>query len=166
MPERSRGRATLRPGLYAAALLLSLPALAGATKLDLSSEVELKAANYAHLPYGASATSQPLFSENATLGFVIKGIRLEKTLSSSMDVGIVLQSVGQGASSNTVSAPQFADAAARLPHADGTPYVRNAYVKIYKFVKPNVTATFGRQDFTLGQGITLSGDDLGLPGGL
>ncbi len=166
MPERSREGAALRPGLYAAALLLSLPALAGATKLDLSSEVELKAANYAHLPYGASATSQPLFSENATLGFVIKGIRLEKTLSSSMDVGIVLQSVGQGASSNTVSAPQFADAAARLPHADGTPYVRNAYVKIYKFVKPNVTATFGRQDFTLGQGITLSGDDLGLPGGL
>lgn len=148
-----------------AAALFALAGAASATKLDLLSNVELKAANYQHLIYGSGAVSQPLFSENATLGFVIKGIRLEKTQDSTMDVGIVLQSVGQGASTNTITAPQFRDAAALLPSADGAPYIRNAYVKIHKFVKPNITATFGRQDFTLGQGITLSGDDLGLPGG-
>ena len=138
---------------------------ASATKLDLFSNVELKAANYQHLIYGKKQTSQPLYSENATLGFVIKNIRLDKAPETSMDVGIVLQSVGNGASSNTITSPQFSDAINRLPSADGTPFIREAYVKIYKFLRPNVTATFGRQDFTLGQGITLASEDLGLPGG-
>jgi hypothetical protein len=147
------------------AALLALANGAHATKLDLSSEVEVKAANYAHLVYGDKQASQPLFSENAALGFIIKNIKLEKTPDSTMDVGIVLQSIGQGSSSNTVTSPQFADAINRLPNADGTPFIRGAYVKIYKFLRPNITATFGRQDFTLGQGITLSSDDLGFPGG-
>ncbi|OGS13399.1 MAG: hypothetical protein A2285_09085 [Elusimicrobia bacterium RIFOXYA12_FULL_57_11] len=136
-----------------------------ATKLDLSADVAIKAANYGHLVYNNERNSQALYTENATLGFVIKDIRLEKTPDSIMEVGIVLQSVGAGTSSNTATAPQFADAANRLPHSNGTPYIREAYVKIHKFLKPNVTATFGRQNFTLGQGITLASDNLGLPGG-
>ncbi len=155
-------RRVILPALLAA--LAAAPA--GATKLDLSSTVELKAANYQNLPYGDARNSQSLFSENATLGFIIKDIKLEKTPDSSMDVGIVLQSIGSGASTNTLNTPQFRDAAARLPNANGTPYVRNAYVKIYRFMRSSVTATFGRQDYRLGQGITLSGGDLGLPGGL
>lgn len=151
--------------ILAASLLFAAAMPAGATKLDLFSNVEIKAANYQHLPYGSGRNSQALYSENATLGFVIKNIRLEKTPDATMDVGIVLQSIAPGASSNTVTSPQFADAAARLPSSNGTPFVRNAYVKIYKFLRPNITATFGRQDFALGQGITLSGGDLGLPGG-
>ncbi len=153
------------PALIAATLLLAAALPAGATKLDLFSDVELKAVNYQHLPYGAGRVSQPLNSENAALGFIIKNIRLEKTPESTMDVGIVLQSVGQGASSDTVRTPQFTDAAARLANTDGTPFVRDAYVRIYKFLRPNITATFGRQEFTLGQGISLGSDDLGLPGG-
>jgi hypothetical protein len=152
--------------LTASALCALLSAAAHATKLDLSSNVEIRAANYQNLVYGDGRNSQSLFSENATLGFVIKDIKLEKTQGSSMDVGIVLQSIGNGASTNTLTSPQFKDAAARLPNANGTPYVRNAYVKIYKFMRPNITATFGRQDYRLGQAITLSGGDLGLPGGL
>ncbi|HAT71579.1 MAG TPA: hypothetical protein DCS63_02040 [Elusimicrobia bacterium] len=151
--------------LYAALTALLIPAAAQATKLDLSSDVEIKAANYQHLVYGDLQASQPLFSENAAIGFIIKGIKLEKTPDSTMDVGVVLQSVGPGASSNTVTSPQFADAINRLPNTNGTPFVRGAYVKIYNFLRRNVTATFGRQDFTLGQGITLGSDDLGLPGG-
>lgn len=148
-----------------ALLTLLAAAPAGATKLDLFSNVEVRASNYQHLPYGDGRVSQALYSENATLGFIIKGIRLEKTPDSSMDVGIVLQSIGSGSSSNTLSTPQFSDAAARLQNSTGAPYVKNAYVKIYKFLHPKITATFGRQDFVLGQGITLSGGDLGLPGG-
>jgi hypothetical protein len=147
-------------------LLLLAAAPARATKLDLFSDVEVKAGNYTHLVYGSGGASQPLFNEDAELGFVIKDIKLEKAPDSTMDVGIVLQSVGTGASTATVTAPQFADAINRLPAADGTPFVRDAYVKIYKFLRPNVTATFGRQDFALGQGITLGSDDIGMPGGL
>ncbi len=149
----------------ALALLLAFNTGAHATKLDLSSNVEIRAGNYQHLIYGDLRNSQPVFSENATLGFVIKGIQLEKTQESTMDVGIVLQSIGPGSSTNTIISPQFVDAAARLPNANGTPFIRSAYVRIYKFMRPNITATLGRQDFTLGQGISLSGDDLGLPGG-
>ncbi len=149
----------------ALALLLAFAPGAYATKLDLSSNVEIRAGNYQHLIYGDLRNSQPVFSENATLGFVIKGIQLEKTQESTMDVGIVLQSISPGSSTNTITSPQFVDAAARLPNANGTPFIRSAYVRIYKFMRPNITATLGRQDFTLGQGISLSGDDLGLPGG-
>lgn len=163
--SRLRKPSTASSRFTAAALLFAFSAGAHATKLDLSSNVEIRAGNYQHLVYGDLRNSQPLFSENATLGFVIKGIQLEKTQESTMDVGIVLQSIGPGSSTNTIISPQFADAVARLPNANGTPFIRAAYVKLYKFMRPNVTATFGRQDFQLGQGITLAGNDLGLPGG-
>jgi len=157
---------TLRPARFAAfALLLAFTSAARATKLDLSSNVEIKAGNYQNLIYGEARNSQPFYFENATLGFVIKNIQLEKTQDSTMDVGIVLQSIGSGASTSTLTGPQFADAAARLPNINGAPFIHSAYVKIYRFLRPNITATFGRQDFTLGQGITLSGGDLGLTGG-
>ncbi len=144
---------------------MAFTAQAYATKLDLSSNVELRLGNYQNLIYGNARNSQPFYFENATLGFVIKNIQLEKTEGSTMDVGIVLQSAGSGASTNTLTSPQFADAAARLPSDNGTPYVHSAFVRIYKFIRPNITATFGRQDFTLGQGISLASDDLGLAGG-
>lgn len=153
-----------RAPLYASLLLLAA-APAGATKLDLSSNIEVRAAKYTDLPYAGGDNDQSVYSENATLGFVIKDIKLEKTQDSSMDVGIVLQSVGAGSSTNTLSGPQFTDAVNRLPHSNGTPYLHSAYVRIYKFLRPDITATLGRQDFVLGQGITLSGGDLGLPGG-
>jgi len=143
---------------------MALPMAADATKLDLSSNVDIKAVNYTHLMTGTDKNGQAFYSENATLGFVIKDIKLEKTDDSSMDVGIVLNSIGTGSSTNTISSPQFLEAVNRYPHATGSPFVKEAYVKIFKFMRPNVTATLGRQAFTLGQGITLSDDGLGLTG--
>ncbi len=149
--------------LFLAAILAAIPA--HATKLDLSSNVEVKTANYTHLMTGTEKAGQSFYSEDATLGFVIKDIKLEKTYESSMDVGIVLNSVGIGGnSSTTVTSPQFQEAAGRFPHTDGSPFVREAYIRIYKFLSPKVTATLGRQAFTLGQGITLADDGVGLPG--
>ena len=147
-----------------ATFLCLLPTAANATKLDLSSEINIKAANYEHVIYGDQRNSQALYSENATLGFVIKDIRLEKTPDSKMDVGVVLRSAGVGAASDTVKTPQFQDGISRLPSTDGTPFVKEAYVKIYRFMRPNITATLGRQAFTLGQGMTLSDDGIGMPG--
>lgn len=146
-------------------LAAAFPARAWATKLDLSSTIDLKAANYSHLITGDRGQGQELFSENAALGFIIKNIKLEKTENSSMDVGIVLNSISAGgASTATIKAAPFREAAARYPHVDGTPYIKEAYIRIYRFLSKKVTATFGRQSFTLGQGITLADDGLGLPG--
>jgi len=147
-----------------ATLLCLLPAAASATKLDLSSEINIKASNYQHIMYGSDRNSQAVYCENATLGFVIKDLRLEKTPDSKMDVGVVLRSAGVGAASDTVKVPQFQDGINRLPNTNGTPFVKEAYVKIYRFMRPNITATIGRQTFTLGQGMTLSDDGLGMPG--
>ncbi len=144
---------------------LALAPLARATKLDLSSHIEIKAANYSHLITGGQGQGQELYLENAALGFIIKNIKLEKAEQSSMDVGIVLNSIGAGgASTGTLKAAPFREAAARYPHVDGTPYIKEAYIRVYRFLNEKVTATFGRQSFTLGQGVTLADDGLGLPG--
>ena len=154
----------LRLMAYGMAAVLWLPMAASATKLDLSSDINIKAANYANLITGGERHGQAVYSENASLGFIIKNIKLEKTENSSMDVGIVLNSVGTGASTSTITAPQFAEAIGRYPDIDGTPFVKEAYIRIYNFLNPRTTATLGRQAFALGQGITLADDGLGLPG--
>lgn len=161
-------RFTARFLCLAAALSAALPGPARATKLDLSSTIDLKAANYSHLiTDGYRGQGQELFSENAALGFIIKNIKLERTENSTMDVGIVLNSISAGgASTGTLKAAPFRQAAARYPNVDGTPYIKEAYVRVYRFLHKKVTATFGRQSFTLGQGLTLADDGLGLPGAL
>ena len=145
-------------------LLLALPAVSFATKLDLSSDVNVKTANYTNLITGNERLGVQVYSEHTSLGFIIKDIKLEKTENSYMDVGVVLNSIGNGASTNTLAAPQFSAAAARYPNTDGTPFIKEAYIKVYKFLNPRTTLTAGRQAFTLGQGITLADDGLGLPG--
>jgi len=165
MKKRAQTLFAISYSLFAAtALLALLPTAASATKLDLSSNVDIKAANYTGLLTGNQRRGQAVYTENATLGFIIKNIKLEKTDNSSMDVGIVLNSVGTGASTNTVTAAQFSDAISRYPNVNGSPFTKEAYIRIYKFLDPRTTATLGRQAFTLGQGITLSDDGLGLPG--
>jgi hypothetical protein len=150
--------------LYISALAFTSISSAHATKLDLYSNLEIKAANYSNLINNSIQQKQSYYSENAELGFVIKGITLEKTQKSSMDIGIVLQTVGTGASTNTVSGQHFQDALERYPENNGSPFLSRTYIKIYKFMDKDITATFGRQEFTLGQGITLSDDNLGFPG--
>ena len=145
-------------------LILALPSISSATKLDLSSNIDVKAANYTSLITDKKRQGQALYTENASLGFIIKDIKLEKAKDSSMDVGVVLNSIGNGASTNTLAAPQFTEAAARYPNVDGTPFIKAAYIKVYHFLNPGTTLTLGRQAFTLGQGITLADDGLGLPG--
>jgi hypothetical protein len=162
--DKRSGIKSFRKLACGVAAILSLPAAVSATKLDLSSNIDVKAANYTGLITGGQREGVAVYSENASLGFIIKNIKLEKTENSSMDVGIVLNSVGAGASTNTITAPQFAEAIGRYPHVDGTPFVKEAYIKVYKFLNPRTTITLGRQAFSLGQGVTLADDGLGLPG--
>ncbi|MBU2530621.1 MAG: hypothetical protein KKD35_06240, partial [Elusimicrobia bacterium] len=133
-------------------LLIGFVPSAHATKLDLYSNLEIKAANYSNLIDGSLQHKQSYYSENVELGFIIKGIRLEKMRKSSMDIGIVLQTVGTGASTNTVQGQHFQDALERYPENNGSPFLSRTYIKIYDFLDKDITATFGRQEFMLGQG--------------
>ena len=150
--------------LYTLALFLTFTSSVHAVKLDLFSNLEIKAANYSNLISNQTQNKQSYYSENANLGFIIKNIQLEKMRDSSMEVGLVLRSLGTGASTNTVYGQQFSDALGRYPSNNGNLFLSRAYVNIYKFMDKNMTATFGRQEFTLGQGITLADDTLGFPG--
>lgn len=135
-----------------------------ALKFDVNAQTELKASNYNQIPYGNQTYSQGMFTENTKLQFKVLDIVLEKTQDSTMDMSITLQSVSGLSSSNTITAPQFLEAQKLLPYSDGTPYIREAYVKINNFLFKNFTAILGRQDFTLGQGITLGTDNVGFTG--
>lgn len=135
-----------------------------ATKLNLSSDIEVKAVSYKNLIYGPNQNKENYIMENTNLGFIIKNIRLEKTRNSLMDVGIVINSIGIGSSSNTVSSPQFQESINRYSHTDGTPFIKEAYIKIHKIFNKDITATFGRQCFKLGQGIVLSDNGIGMTG--
>jgi len=81
-----------------------------------------------------------------------------------MDITVGLKSVGTGASTGTATALQLRDGMNRYPSVNNTPFVNQAYIKIYNFTRDGITATIGRQKYTLGQGIVLSDDDLGFTG--
>lgn len=146
------------------AILSFFPQNAHSLTLDIPAEVELKAANYSNLVYEGETNDQSYLAETASLGFTVKNINLEKTLNSTMDMGISLQSYSSGASTNCVNSPQFSNAANRYPQNNGTPFINRAYVKIYDFLNKDMTATLGRQAFVLGRGLALSDDKLGFPG--
>jgi len=151
-------------------LLLSilLPAAAPfssyALTLDIPVNIEIKGAKYSNLIYKGNAGNQSYIIETAGVGFIAKNIALEKTLNSSVDVGLSLKSYSSGASTSAINSPQFQSAINRYPQNNGTLFVDNAYIKIYKFLNKDITATLGRQPFVLGGGITLSDDGLGFPG--
>lgn len=148
----------------ALAVLFAFCAPAHAVKLDIISDIRVKASSYEDLIYVDSRNSQTVYTEKASLGFVVKGITLPRRPISTMDLGVVFQSMGTGGTSSTVDAPQFQDGVNKYESINGSPFVRNAYVKIYNFGRRGLTATIGRQDFSLGQGITLSSSDTGFPG--
>ncbi|KAF0126290.1 MAG: hypothetical protein FD189_1026 [Elusimicrobia bacterium] len=148
----------------ALASLFALSGNANAVKLDIVSDIRVKASSYEDLLYINARNSETIYTEHTSLGFVVKGITLPRRPISTMDLGVVFQSMGTGGASSTIGAPQFQDGAARYSSINGSPFVRNAYVKIYNFGRRGLTATLGRQDFRLGQGITLSSNDQGFPG--
>jgi hypothetical protein len=152
--------------LPSCAVLALLAAPAGAVKLDIISDIRIKASSYEDLLYIDSRNSQTVYTERASLGFVVKDITLPRRPLSHMDLGVVFQSLGTGGPSSAVGAPQFQDGVGKYESVNGSPFVRNAYVRVYNFGRRGLTATLGRQDFTLGQGITLASSDTGFPGAL
>lgn len=148
----------------ALAAIFGLCGTAHAVKLDIISDIRIKASSYEDLIYIDGRNNQTIYTEKASLGFVVKGITLPRRPISTMDLGVVFQSIGTGGTSSTVDAPQFQSGVAKYESINGSPFVRNAYVRIYNFGRRGLTATIGRQDFTIGQGITLSSSDTGFPG--
>lgn len=145
-------------------LLLLITPAAMAAKLDLSTHIRMRALSYENLNFSAdSPLNDSFYSQNASLGFVLKDLRLEKSKDSTMDVGIVLKGIGIAGSSVVAKAP-FDRIASRYPNSNFTPFIQQAYIKVYRAFDKNITMTFGRQRFELGSGMVLSDDGLGFTG--
>src|SRR3989339_767991 len=143
---------------------LLVPSSLYASKLDLSSEVKIKHLSYKNATFDPlSGSKENFITQEAALGFILKNIILEKSLDSSMDVGIVFYGIGIAGSTYTVKTP-FNKAAEQYPNTAMIPFIREAYIKVYKAFGKNLTMTMGRQMFTLGSGMLLSSNPAGFTG--
>lgn len=152
-----------------AALLLvcaSAPRGAGAVSLDLSLEYRARALSYQDVALDPVRTGSDAFiSERARVGFLVKKIALETVegVESTMEVGLVLQALDVAGSTAPIPAP-FSRAAARYPRTDFTPFLENAYLRVFRVMGSPWELTVGRQPALLGSGLVLSDDGFGFTG--
>ncbi len=143
---------------------LLLTSTARAAKLDLSTNIRMRALSYENLNFSVdSPLNDSFYSQNASLGFVLKDLWLEKSKDSTMDVGIVLKGIGIAGSSVPAKAP-FDRIASRYPNSNFTPFIQQAYIKVHRAFNRDITMTLGRQCFELGSGMVLADDGLGFTG--
>lgn len=144
-------------------ILVSFSLRANALKLELNAAVDAETRTYENLTYNNIQKDISYHSDNTYINFIIKGIVLEKSEDSKMDVFIGLRSIGIDNSSKTINSPWLNSNLAFYP-AINSPFINQAYAKIYNFYKDGINAYFGRQSYTLGQGIVLSDGYKGFDG--
>jgi len=148
----------------AAALVLSAVMPLRAAKLDLSANASLEAASWANLDFAsADRSNRAYFNQNATLGLILKDIRYRSTdPDAKMTIGVIFGAVGFNTKGPL---PQpFATMADFYPNSDFTPWLKGAYVNANGLFGRDISLTAGRQQFNLATGMTLSDNDIGMPG--
>jgi hypothetical protein len=80
-----------------------------------------------------------------------------------LDVGLAVRAVGVAGSSTALQAP-FAQIGAHYPDTRNVPFIDQAYVRLTQPMGRNLAVTFGQQPFTLGGGLLLADDGVGMPG--
>ncbi len=155
----------MRPVVSAILLAFSATA-ASAASLDVTAAYKMKAASYSNIHYNTNDRNNHSFLTNdARLGIAVRKIPLESSGGEdvSMDLGLILRSIGVAGSTSSVAAP-FDRIAAYYPNADLTPFIENAYLRVHKLWGYPWEATFGRQNYRLGSGLLLDDDGAGLTG--
>lgn len=156
----------MRRSLALAILLASAASTAHAASLDVTASYKMKAASYSNLHYDVNDRNNHSFITNdARLGIAVRRIPLETRggEETTMDLGIVLRSLGVAGSTSSVASP-FDRVASYYPNADLTPFIENAYLKVHRLWGYPWEATFGRQSYRLGGGLLLDDDGAGLTG--
>jgi hypothetical protein len=153
-----------------AALFLLLAALpARAANLDVTASYKMRALSYQNLNLSGDKASQEdhsFISNDASLGIAVRNIDLEPKGSEemTMDVGVVLRALGVTGSTTALQGQPFNRIASNYPSADFTPFLENAYLRVYHFLGYPIEATFGRQNYRLGSGLLLDDDGAGFTG--
>jgi len=131
-----------------------------AAKLDLSSDINASVKSYSNL---INTKDLSYYENDINLGFTVKKIILEKTDNSSMDISIGFRNIQIDNSTSVLNSNQMKEAIEYYPEVN-KPFINKAYVKIYNFYSDDIDFTFGRQNYTLGQGIVLSDNEKGFNG--
>ncbi|MFA5139749.1 MAG: hypothetical protein WC728_11000 [Elusimicrobiota bacterium] len=160
----------MRRALAPAVLLSALCAPALATNLDIATEYRMRVVNYRNLTQSSdqdSRNDQGFVSQNARVGFTFKDIPLGEYGGETQTLDIVLGLRALGSSSfiagSTVPAP-FDRIAAHYPDTGMTPFMENAYLRAHNLAGWPWTFAFGRQNYSLGSGLLLDDDGVGLNG--
>jgi hypothetical protein len=149
--------------ILAAAAMLG-GGIAHAAKLDLTSDVGVKAVSISNINF---ATQNPggdfFYLQNASLGIAVKDLHPKKASDMTMDVYIKLQAYGIAGSTVAKNAPYDA-IAERFPNSNFTPYMENAYMRVTRLFDTNLTFKAGRMPYILATGLTLCDDNMGFTG--
>ncbi|MDD5657426.1 MAG: hypothetical protein PHF00_09260 [Elusimicrobia bacterium] len=153
----------------AAFALLLAAAPARAANLDVTASYKMRAVSYENLDLNSDKAFQnnhAFISNDARLGVAVRKIALETRglEETTMDVGVTLHALGLSGSSNTLRTEPFRRAADNYPSANFTPFIENAYLRVYRFMGHAIDTTFGRQNYRLGSGLLLDDDGAGLNG--
>ena len=143
---------------------IMLAVQAYALRLDISADTELKGLSYSKIPFSGKTHNAAFLSENTRLGIAVSGLELEKTKSATADISVSFQSLAGLTADKLLENPYLAQPQESFPSADGTPYLREAYVRVNSLLLPNISAVLGRQDYVLGQGISFASDNIGHTG--
>jgi hypothetical protein len=155
--------------LCAALLLLPVALPARAANLDVTASYKMRALDYQNINLSGQKSSQDndsFISNDASLGIAVRNIDLEPKGSEemTMDVGVVLRALGVTGSTTAIQNQPFNRIANNYPSANLTPFLENAYLKVYRFLGYPMEATFGRQNYRLGSGLLLDDDGAGFTG--
>ena len=151
--------------------LVSLGSWALAASLDVSTAYKLRALNYRDVELTEKPSNLSYMSQNAQLGFGVKNIELTGGAGpepATMDMALSLRAVGLtgpiGASTGPIIGHPFDRIAQFYPNANFIPFIESAYVRTHGLFGYPVDLTIGQQPYTVGSGLLLSDDGVGLPG--
>lgn len=144
-------------------IILFLTLNSNAAKLDLSADINASAKSYQNLIFTNTQKNLSYFTENAEINFTVKKINLEKTDNSWMDISLGIKAVDIDKTTKTINSPQLYEGINRYPQIN-TAIINQAFVKIHNFLEEGLITSFGKQKYTLGQGLVLSDNETGLTG--
>ncbi|HAH06606.1 MAG TPA: hypothetical protein DCM05_08785 [Elusimicrobia bacterium] len=148
-------------------LALACAPAARAASFDVATEYRMRPLAYKNLNLNSEISNdQSFISQRARVAFTLKDIGLGEYRgeSQSMDMSIRLHAIGVAGSSTPFHAAPFDKIATHYPNTSFSPFIENAFMKVRNLAGFPWETTFGIQTFSLGSGLLLDDDGVGLTG--
>ena len=151
--------------LFLIFLFAGLPAMpVYAVRLDISAETDVQARSYNKILYLGKSYNDFYISENTKIGVFVSDIELENYPDSRLGLGVSIRSISGLSTDNMAENPPLAQSQESYPSVNAMPYLHEAYIRADRILTEKLSAVVGRQDYSLGQGISLGSDNIGFTG--